>query len=374
MPTDDSPKIKFRRSALKFYELIDEDEEWVLFCSINAFDRHLYRTRYSAKVRDWSFWLVFHLLRRLRNMRQQIGLLRLWRLSRVWRRRELLSRLGEASKEEKPKIHPWIKRLSQWQRHLDVYFDLSSDLPNRGASSASGVKRLEFISSKLGILDGKFGMLLTINGALFGFVALLLAHPDSLIDLMPVRSIDRFFHFCLHLHPRILFPNVGWIRGQSTRHLQYLTETMLQWIARIWIEGHLAVIVILALFNIWYALRGFRRIVWGDLIGYRTVAGQFVKFKNKYEAAEENERYLVISLARRTNLFRIVSFATNRAFKYFLRLAITVLFILTCRFVADIHHDFSKIQPRHRICGACGGSRLPARSSSLASSGSVKHH
>src|SRR5579875_2272839 len=105
-------------------------------------------------------------------------------------------------------------------------------------------------------------MLLAINGALFGFVSILLAHPDGLIDLIPVGSIVRFLHLDLGIHPRVCLKTFLWAS------INNLDETILQWVARIWIEGHLAIMVILALFNIWYSLRGFRRLVWGDLTGY----------------------------------------------------------------------------------------------------------
>ena len=70
-------------------------------------------------------------------------------------------------------------------------------------------------------------------------------------------------------------------------------------------RGLTVVVLGILLMSLWVLLLGFRRVVWGDLT--RTKADEIV---NK---AREYSRFLMISLTRRTNAFRISTYLTKTA-------------------------------------------------------------
>jgi uncharacterized membrane protein len=97
-----------------------------------------------------------------------------------------------------------------------------------------------------------------------------------------------------------------------------------------WLQWPILVIlsltIIVSFFNIWYAIRGFRRVVWGDMHSKDCADGKF----NAAERELGYARVLILSLARRTNIFRIVAKSTRWAIGLFMTFAVLagVMFVI----------------------------------------------
>ena len=133
----------------------------------------------------------------------------------------------------------WERRLFDWERHLDAYFQIA-DKKGTGGSHAGtgsnatissysikkhGTERILWLFNHLQILDGKFSMLLAVNSVIVALVALSLQETTELFGRM--RSLELF--------------GASWFQG--------LILTIL------------SLTIIISFFNIWYAIRGFRRVV-----------------------------------------------------------------------------------------------------------------
>ena len=131
----------FEQSASRFYGLIHEEEEWDLFCSTNALDQNLVKTKFNAEKRDDFFWALLVVLRFFRRLRQRLGWRRLLS-SHKWPIEKFRSRRKYKG------IAPWIQRLADWQRHLDVYFKLHNNAAT-SVAAGHGTERLQYLSDRL---------------------------------------------------------------------------------------------------------------------------------------------------------------------------------------------------------------------------------
>ena len=242
----------------KFFDLDNYDEERKLFCTLTALEP---KRSSLDRLRDWFFQVIF--------------------------------RCRCTSEEGRQR---WERRLFDWERHLDAYFQIAdkkgTDVSYAGTgppapiSSYSvgkhGTDRISWLFEHLQILDGKFSMLLSVNSVIVALVALSLQETTELFNRM--RSLEIF--------------------GAS-------------WFQRL-ILAILAPTIIISFFNIWYAIRGFRRVVWGNLGCTDSANGEFDAAKRELEYT----RVLILSLARRTNIFRIVANSTRRAIGLFMTFAV----------------------------------------------------
>jgi hypothetical protein len=237
-----------------FFRLDDRRLELNLFCTRNALDKELLKKSWLARHRDGFYKTIF-----LR-----------WGIDEDC----------------------WAKRLNEWEEHVNRYFEIYKNGENP-LPTHLGTKRLEKLSSSLGVLDNKFSMLLSVNGTMLAAVGLMLASVPKLID-----------------------------------YVHYSKPT--EWLIRISLEGIFALIIICNMFNIWHGLLGFRRIVWGDLTG----------FESAEKAEQRNVQYMIVSVARRTNLFRVISFVTRCAFRLFTIFIAGTLLVLLALFAKDVGSDF----------------------------------
>ena len=180
----------------------------------------------------------------------------------------------------------WLDRLRDWQSHLDQYDKIvevserkTPDKSEKGlekhdkeklketAAAKSEVRRLTHLHGFLSILDSKIGMSLGFNSLLLGAVGVFLTWVPGLLEKAPN-------------------PHRKWAFLLAFRGITVLALGIL-------------------LLSLWVLLLGFRRVVWGDLT--RTKADEIV------DKAREYARFLMISLTRRTNAFRISTYLTKIA-------------------------------------------------------------
>jgi uncharacterized membrane protein len=295
--------------AAKFPGLDDLDKERRLFCTLTAIQE---RRTWRDRLRDWFFQLIF--------------------------RCRCSNEYGRAL---------WERRLFDWDRHLDAYFQIADEKkrkitdekesddetadkgtgdwiadeerPDANAAETvstetipsysvtkHGTERLALLFDHLQILDGKFSMLLSINSVIVALVGLSLNETTGLFD--QIRSFGT--------------------RGAS----------WFQWLILV----ILAMTIVISFFDIWYAIRGFRRIVWGDLTATNNDDGRFDVAKGEREYALS----LILSLARRTNVFRIVANSTRWAIGFFMTFAVLagVMFVHTTSF-SDATKEKCKASP-----------------------------
>ena len=147
----------------------------------------------------------------------------------------------------------WERRLFDWERHLDAYFQIAGKKKTGGSYEGAGstatissfsvkkhgMERISWLFDHLQILDGKFSMLLAVNSVVVALVALSLQETTDLFNKM--RSLRIF--------------GASWFQGL--------------------ILMILGLTIIISFFNIWYAIRGFRRVVWGNLGSTNSINGEF---------------------------------------------------------------------------------------------------
>jgi hypothetical protein len=185
----------------------------------------------------------------------------------------------------------WLDRLRDWKFHLDQYdkiVELSERKPAKPedtlekipaaakseetdekttAAAKSEVRRLTHLHSFLSILDSKIGMSLSFNSLLLGAVGVFLTWVPGLLEKTP--------------------------------------SPYGKWAFLLVFRGITVVALGILLMSLWVLLLGFRRVVWGDLT--KTTA------ENLVDKAREYSRFLIISLTRRTNTFRISTYLTKIA-------------------------------------------------------------
>jgi hypothetical protein len=187
-----------------------------------------------------------------------------------------------------------------------------------------------WLFNHLQILDGKFSMLLAVNSVVVALVALSLQETTDLFNKL--RSLEIF--------------GASWVQGL--------------------ILMILALTIIISFFNIWYAIRGFRRVVWGNLGCTDGTNGEF-------DAAERERKYarvLILSLARRTNIFRIVAHSTRWAIGLFM----TFAFLAGVLFLFVFVHPTTQLDPSSAKCTAsphccCTDSQQPNTGDAVSSPG-----
>jgi hypothetical protein len=197
-----------------------------------------------------------------------------------------------AKRWEKSGYDFWVKRFKDWERHLNIYEQLrNSPIPLRrkqdvngqsepsktkvdedDAADGSNTWRIDKLNGLLNILDTKIGMALSFNSLLLAGVSFLLARISGLAD-----------------------------PSKCTALLQVLAFLVL----------------VLLLASLWVLLRGFRRVVWGDL-GHNTTGNPTEmneeQAKNMLVKEESDYAgYLIIAVSRRTNTFRISTYLTKAA-------------------------------------------------------------
>jgi hypothetical protein len=172
----------------------------------------------------------------------------------------------------------WIDRLCRWQDHLDEYDKIVDVSEQKSASSTAEqspaalvakarILRLTQLHSFLSILDNKIGMSLSFNSLLLGAVGVFLTWVPGLLEKAP---------------------DPHW-------KLDFLLA----------FRGLTVLVLGILLTSLWVLLLGFRRVVWGDLTRTRAT--------DSVEKAKEYSRFLIISLTRRTNAFRISTYLTKFA-------------------------------------------------------------
>jgi hypothetical protein len=150
---------------------------------------------------------------------------------------------------------------------------------------------MDYLSERLRILDTKFQMLINVNAAMLTITALLLRQSKELTDQLPSSNLfDKIAAYAPVLKP-----------GFSHFIYQALTLASI-------------VLVLFSLFNIRQILRGFRRVIWGDL-NFKDNTGE--------ENKEQNIDFLIISVTRRTNMFRVTAVVTRWLFWLFVFLLLS---------------------------------------------------
>jgi hypothetical protein len=253
----------------EFFRLDDPQKEKELFYARNDLDR-----KYRKKGR---------IARRLDDY--------LWKPLDTW----MKNRLGTKS----PHQDPWLVRFRAWEQHLNAYTtikaatatqssDTSEVVPRtrvpQTPSTPPGVDHIDKMNGILTILDTKIGMLLAANAFVVSGIGLLINGAPKLTD---------------------------WISGHYTRYVLGLVFNSL-----------LFGVVFLCLFNLWFLLRGFRRVVWGNLEAATATEGDLARI---YVG------FLIMSAARRTNMFRIVTYVTRYAFALLVLFAIGAASVLLVR-------------------------------------------
>src|SRR6266550_10482 len=174
-------------------------------------------------------------------------------------------------------LDPWLERFVQWEDHINAYHELEG--------GRYGTKRIDKLSKHLDVLDTKIGIALNFNSLL-------------------VAGVSLFAPW---------ITNFGLSLCSSGR-----------WVFEVFV---VLVFVVLGLlvWNLGILLRGFRRVVWGRL-GASTSNSQEQnsekEAEGKTETAEEGNkkaekdeedyvRFLIMSVARRTNCFRISTYITK---------------------------------------------------------------
>jgi hypothetical protein len=293
MPSDpvDWPKV-----AKKFFEnLEDEGRELDLFCTLATFATLQPNPSRFDKFRDWFFTF-------LRGHRDTFHD---WFVTSIRGRKWMANRSPS-------KTDDWRTRLQDWEQHLNVYLWISLGCSNPSQMTPTQYiekvqgERIKLLSDHLKILDGKFSMLLTVNSVLAALVGVSLRETADLFGkITPLETTGVFW---------------------------------LKWSVFLIIVSLLVWVIIRCLFNIWFAIKGFRRVVWGDLSDCHE------------PSLGENElsRFLIISLARRTNMFRIVSASTRRAYRCFVVFAVVALLTLLYVSYRNARSDYDEIG--HRAC------------------------
>jgi hypothetical protein len=242
----------------------------------------------------------------------------------------------------------WTDRLREWEGHLQEYAKLKADGrsstpagvalvpkpestrssppetdgskiipggPPAAGTSATDIRpakailntdRIDKLDSMLTVLDSKIGMLLAANSFVLSATGILLSGTPKLTEWIPGVSMIRYgFGF---LFNALLFGIVG-----------------------------------VCLLNLWFLLRAFRRVVWGNL------------GKGGADSASREREYvgfLIVSLARRTNMFRIVTHRTKYAVGGFALFALCAAAALTARGVHDVFQEMKSNSPHQSNPGA----------------------
>ncbi len=265
--TQDATRQRFSASVEKFFRLENTAIEWDMFCHLNALDHKVKERSILARHRDRLFKVLL--------FRRHVA----------------------------PDV--WLDRFEEWESHLTVYFELMDLNPGAIAAPTSspparahGTRRIDRLFGHLAVLDSKFSMLLTVNTTMLGAFTLTLT------------QLRAYFVF------------LGFPATRAGFVVQELIEAPLFLLLSLLICG--------SLFNLWHALRGFRRIVWGDLDGYENdpIAG---------ERAQTD--YLIISVARRTNLFRVIAHVTKQLYFGVVMLAVSLLVCGSVRTVLNSYQQ-----------------------------------
>jgi hypothetical protein len=191
-------------------------------------------------------------------------------------------------------VRLWRTRLKAWEHHLDEY-DKIANLPR---TTLSGAHRIDQLNILLGVLDSKIGMSLGFNSLLLSGVGLFLTWVPSLVE--HARNLTRAHVFLV--------------------------------VFRIIVLAILGVL----LTSLTVLLRGFRRVVWGDLSREELAEGTLPKDEERLPKKEkEYSRFLIISLARRTNIFRISTYLTKWALR---GLAVVIALSMVVSIAAPFWH------------------------------------
>jgi hypothetical protein len=265
---------ELQESAERFRKLDDLYEEVQLFCSLNYLlyyptdrDWREHWIRVSiAWLRDWIFKWIFTLLL-LRRVRTDIDC--------------------------------WVTRVNAWIAHLDNYLKIcrSKTSPVKREDpliTDHGNERLAHLFELLKILDGKFSMLLTINSVMV-----------AILGLAIKSSTDAFGNF----------------------QTQDATGVHRDWFG-LGVFFAICIPTAMCLSNIWHTIRGFRRLVWGDLgknpyqnrpPGEGEPDGSRPKhlIQSLQQAESDFSLQLILSLIRRTCVFRVIAQSTRYAFAAF---------------------------------------------------------
>jgi uncharacterized membrane protein len=304
LPGDDGFKQfqeEIKPVVKKFFDLDSYGEERKLFCTLTALEA---KQSWRDRLRNWFFQAIFRC-----RYTDEKG-------------REL-----------------WERRLFDWERHLDAYFQIA-DKKKKGGSYAGtgptgtestatissysvgkhGTERIGWLFEHLQVLDAKFSMLLAVNSVVVALVGLSLNETTDLFGRM--RSLGLF--------------GASWFQGLILAILSFT--------------------IMISFFNIWYAIRGFRRVVWGNLGCTDSANGEFDAAKREREYAH----ILILSLARRTNIFRIVAHWTRWAIGLFMTFAVLAGVMFVIVFVRSTHQS----DPSSAKCIAapqccCAGPKQP---------------
>ena len=197
----------------------------------------------------------------------------------------------------------WFSRFEEWDKHLDGYLAIdSATVATRVTAGPShGTKRVDKLTSHLSTLDTKLSMAIGLNSLLLAGSTFLVKETDDLVAFAA-------------------FPGTasGWMTAKVLQGLLYF---------------FLALAMGCCLSNIWHGLRAFRRVVWGDLHLYPG---------NPTEGERRQTDFLIISLTRRTNLFRVITYVTTLACQFIfcytafalLILVLKVWFVVEARIVS----------------------------------------
>ena len=188
--------------------------------------------------------------------------------------------------------NPWKNRLNLWATHIDRYVEIK----NGQQKPSLGAERLDKLNVLLTILDQKVGMTLSSS-------SLLLAGVAFFVSLLPALT--------------------EWIKIPV-------------WLGSAFLLGFyllVFVILIFCLLAIWFSLRGFRRVVWGDL--------GLSKKETPEEREAEYAAFLIISVARRTNMFRAATVMIRRAIQGLFIFAVLAGALLIIRTVTTLGHQIA---------------------------------
>jgi hypothetical protein len=181
----------------------------------------------------------------------------------------------------------WRKRFDLWEGHLAAYEEIDNltAKQKKDATDSPGTWRIDKLNKHLDTLDAKIGMALSFNSLLLAGVTFSLSWMPTLVGQSKCSSQKDVFFTIFH--------------------------------------GLAFAILFLLLASLGILLRGFRRVVWGDL-----GSGGLAKKKSK-EKEKEYAGFLIISVARRTNTFRISTYITTWVLRLLALLILTaVSFIL----------------------------------------------
>lgn len=182
-----------------------------------------------------------------------------------------------------PRHECWKKRLEDWRVHFAIYRQLFSATPDTTSVD------IDSMGGHLSVLDNKFGQILTFNSLILTITTVLAGHASDLAGLLKTDAMKDEFTKC------------------------FIGLTM--------------IIGLLCLMNMWNCLKGIRRVVWGDLGRWlqRAEAGTKVEVKGDFERARgDHAKFMLLSIARRTNRFRIAIYLTKA-----IMVCVFVLYIFT---------------------------------------------